>query len=424
MILRSVLGIAVLTAVLWLFSSNKKAINWWTVVKGLALQIILALLVLKVPGVSWAFEKFSLAAVTLLDFTKEGSTFLFGSLITDTDSYGYIFAFQVLPTIIFFSALTSLLYYLGILQKIVKAMAWMMRKTLRLSGAESLAAAGNVFIGQTEAPLLVKPYIAKMSRSELLSLMSGGMATIAGGVLAAYIGFLGGDDPQARLLFAKHLITASVLSAPAALISAKILLPETENVQEVAEINSEDMGSNPLDAISNGTTEGIKLAVNVGAMLLVFTALVYGLNFMFVEGIGSWTGLNDWASNSSGGTYDAFSLQYIMGGIFSPFAWLLGVPSEDLMMVGQLLGEKTILNEFYAYSSLTDMQPLLSERSVILSTYMLCGFANIASIGIQIGGIGTIAPSRRKDLSELSIKALIAGTIASLYTAAVVGLLI
>jgi CNT family concentrative nucleoside transporter len=424
MILRSVLGIAVLTAVLWLFSSNKKAINWWTVVKGLALQIILALLVLKVPGVSWAFEKFSLAAVTLLDFTKEGSTFLFGSLITDTDSYGYIFAFQVLPTIIFFSALTSLLYYLGILQKIVKAMAWMMRKTLRLSGAESLAAAGNVFIGQTEAPLLVKPYIAKMSRSELLSLMSGGMATIAGGVLAAYIGFLGGDDPQTRLLFAKHLITASVLSAPAALISAKILLPETENVQEVAEINSEDMGSNPLDAISNGTTEGIKLAVNVGAMLLVFTALVYGLNFMFVEGIGSWTGLNDWASNSSGGTYDAFSLQYIMGGIFSPFAWLLGVPSEDLMMVGQLLGEKTILNEFYAYSSLTDMQPLLSERSVILSTYMLCGFANIASIGIQIGGIGTIAPSRRKDLSELSIKALIAGTIASLYTAAVVGLLI
>ena len=424
MILRSVLGIAVLTAVLWLFSSNKKAINWWTVVKGLALQIILALLVLKVPGVSWAFEKFSLAAVTLLDFTKEGSTFLFGSLITDTDSYGYIFAFQVLPTIIFFSALTSLLYYLGILQKIVKAMAWMMRKTLRLSGAESLAAAGNVFIGQTEAPLLVKPYIAKMSRSELLSLMSGGMATIAGGVLAAYIGFLGGDDPQARLLFAKHLITASVLSAPAALISAKILLPETENVQEVAEINSEDMGSNPLDAISNGTTEGIHLAVNVSAMLLVFTALVYGLNFMFVEGIGSWTGLNDWACNSSGGTYDAFSLQYIMGGIFSPFAWLLGVPSEDLMMVGQLLGEKTILNEFYAYSSLTDMQPLLSERSVILSTYMLCGFANIASIGIQIGGIGTIAPSRRKDLSELSIKALIAGTIASLYTAAVVGLLI
>ena len=424
MILRSVLGIAVLTAVLWLFSSNKKAINWWTVVKGLALQIILALLILKVPGVSWAFEKFSLAAVTLLDFTKEGSTFLFGSLITDTDSYGYIFAFQVLPTIIFFSALTSLLYYLGILQKIVRAMAWMMRKTLRLSGAESLAAAGNVFIGQTEAPLLVKPYIAKMSRSELLSLMSGGMATIAGGVLAAYIGFLGGDDPEARLLFAKHLITASVLSAPAALISAKILLPETENVQEVAKINSEDMGSNPLDAISNGTSEGIKLAVNVGAMLLVFTALVYGLNYMFVEGIGSWSGLNEWAWNTSNGRYDAFSLQYIMGGIFSPFAWLLGVPSEDLMMVGQLLGEKTILNEFYAYSSLTDMQPHLSERSVILSTYMLCGFANIASIGIQIGGIGTIAPSRRKDLSELSIKALIAGTIASLYTAAVVGLLI
>lgn len=427
MILRSILGIAVLTAVLWLFSSNKKAINWWMVVKGLGLQLILALGVLKVPGVSWAFEKFSLAAVTLLDFTREGSTFLFGSLITDTTSFGYLFAFQVLPTVIFFSAVTSLLYYFGILQKVVKAMAWVMQKTLRLSGAESLAAAGNIFIGQTEAPLLVKPYIAKMSRSELLSLMAGGMATIAGGVLAAYIGYLGGDDPERQLFFAKHLLTASVLSAPAALISAKILLPETEDVEEVAEISSQDMGSNALDAISNGTTEGVKLAVNVGAMLLVFTALVYGVNYLFVEGIGSWTGLNAWAADFTNGRYDSFSLQFIMGAILSPIAWILGVPPEDLLLVGQLLGEKTILNEFYAYVTLTDMKNaglFASERSIVLSTYMLCGFANIASIGIQIGGIGTIAPSRRKDLSELSIKALIAGTVASLYTAAIVGLMI
>ena len=427
MILRSLLGIAVLTAVLWLFSSNKRKVNWAMVGKGLLLQFVLALAVLKVPGVSWAFEKFSLVAVTLLDFTREGSTFLFGSLITETDNFGYLFAFQVLPTVIFFSAVTSLLYYYGILQRVVKAMAWVMQKTLKLSGAESLAAAGNIFIGQTEAPLLVKPYIAGMSRSELLSLMSGGMATIAGGVLAAYIGYLGGDTQEGQLFFAKHLLTASVLSAPAALISAKILLPETEDVIEVAKISSADMGSNALDAISNGTTEGVKLAVNVGAMLLVFTAIVYGANYIFVEGIGSWTGLNAWAAEVTNGRYDSFSLQFIMGALLSPIAWILGVPPADLMLVGQLLGEKTILNEFYAYVSLTEMKNeglFTSERSVILSTYMLCGFANIASIGIQIGGIGVLAPSRRKDLSELSIKALIAGTVASLYTAAIVGLMI
>ncbi len=427
MILRSLLGIAVLTSVLWLFSSNKRKVNWAMVGKGMLLQFVLALAVLKVPGVSWAFEKFSLVAVTLLDFTREGSTFLFGSLITETDNFGYLFAFQVLPTVIFFSAVTSLLYYYGILQRVVKAMAWVMQKTLKLSGAESLAAAGNIFIGQTEAPLLVKPYIAGMSRSELLSLMSGGMATIAGGVLAAYIGYLGGDTQEGQLFFAKHLLTASVLSAPAALISAKILLPETEDVIEVAEISSADMGSNALDAISNGTTQGVKLAVNVGAMLLVFTAIVYGANYIFVEGIGSWTGLNAWATEVTNGRYDSFSLQFIMGALLSPIAWILGVPPADLMLVGQLLGEKTILNEFYAYVSLTEMKNaglFTSERSIILSTYMLCGFANIASIGIQIGGIGVLAPSRRKDLSELSIKALIAGTVASLYTAAIVGLLI
>ena len=356
MILRSLLGIAVLTSVLWLFSSNKRKVNWAMVGKGLLLQFVLALAVLKVPGVSWAFEKFSLVAVTLLDFTREGSTFLFGSLITETDNFGYLFAFQVLPTVIFFSAVTSLLYYYGILQRVVKAMAWVMQKTLKLSGAESLAAAGNIFIGQTEAPLLVKPYIAGMSRSELLSLMSGGMATIAGGVLAAYIGYLGGDTPEGQLFFAKHLLTASVLSAPAALISAKILLPETEDVIEVAEISSADMGSNALDAISNGTTEGVKLAVNVGAMLLVFTAIVYGANYIFVEGIGSWTGLNAWATEVTNGRYDSFSLQFIMGALLSPIAWILGVPPADLMLVGQLLGEKTILNEFYAYVSLTEMK--------------------------------------------------------------------
>jgi len=427
MILRTLLGILVLTGILWLLSSHKKAINWWMVIKGLGLQFILAVAVLKVPGFSWAFDKFSMGAVTLLDFTKEGSEFLFGGLITNTEGFGYLFAFQVLPTIIFFSALTSLLYYYGILQRVVKVMAWVMQKTLKLSGAESLAAAGNIFIGQTEAPLLVKPYIKNMSRSELLCLMSGGMATIAGGVLAAYIGYLGGATEAGKIFFAKHLITASILSAPAAIISAKILLPETEEVDEVAEISRRSMGSNALDAISNGTSEGVKLAVNVGAMLLVFVALVYGVNYIMINTLGEWTGLNTWTREVTNGQFDAFSLQFILGAILSPIAWILGVPISDLMLVGQLLGEKTILNEFYAYVSLTEMREqglFSSERSVVLVTYMLCGFANISSIGIQIGGIGVLAPSRRKELSELGVKALIAGTMASLYTAAIIGLLI
>lgn len=427
MILRTLLGIVVLTAILWAFSSNRKAIKWWTILKGLALQFFLAVAVLKIPGFSWAFDQFSMGAVTLLDFTKEGSEFLFGGLITNTDSFGYLFAFQVLPTIIFFSALTSLFYYYGILQRVVKGMAWIMQKTLKLSGAESLAAAGNIFIGQTEAPLLVKPYIKNMSRSELLCLMSGGMATIAGGVLAAYIGYLGGETEAGKIFFAKHLITASILSAPAAIISAKILLPETEKVEDVARISRQSMGSNALDAISNGTSEGIKLAVNVGAMLLVFVALVYGVNYVIINSVGSWFGLNEWTANITNGQFDSFSLQFMLGALLSPIAWILGIPSADLMLVGQLLGEKTILNEFYAYVSLTEMREqglFSSERSVLLSTYMLCGFANISSIGIQIGGIGVLAPSRRKDLSELGVKSLIAGTMASLYTAAIVGLLI
>lgn len=427
MILRTLLGILILTGLLFLMSSHKKSINWWMVIKGLGLQFILAVAVLKVPGFSWAFDQFSMGAVTVLDFTKEGSEFLFGGLITNTESFGYLFAFQVLPTIIFFSAVTSLLYYYGILQRVVKVMAWVMQKTLKLSGAESLAAAGNIFIGQTEAPLLVKPYIKNMSRSELLCLMSGGMATIAGGVLAAYIGYLGGATEAGKIFFAKHLITASILSAPAAIISAKILLPETEEVDEVAEISRRTMGSNALDAISNGTTEGVKLAVNVGAMLLVFVALVYGANYIMIHTLGEWTGLNVWTQEITNGQFDAFSLQFILGAILSPIAWILGVPTSDLMLVGQLLGEKTILNEFYAYVSLTEMRDqglFSSERSVVLVTYMLCGFANISSIGIQIGGIGVLAPSRRKELSELGVKALIAGTMASLYTAAIIGLLI
>lgn len=425
-IARGIFGVLVLTGILYLMSNNKKSISWNMVLKGLAMQWILAIGVLKVNWISAMFDQISKAAVTLLNFTREGSLFLFGSLIEDIDSMGYIFAFQVLPTIIFFAALTSMLYYWGILQKVVKVMAWIMQKTLKLSGAESLAAAGNIFLGQTEAPLLVKPYIEKMTKSELMSLMSGGMATIAGGVLAAYIGYLGGTDEAQQLFFAKHLITASVLSAPAAIISAKILVPETEPIVETASISTESMGANVLDAISRGTTQGVKLAVNVGAMLLVFTAMVYGFNTI-ITSIGEWAGLNEWAAKVSGGQYQAFNFQFILGQLFSPISWLLGVHSSDLALVGQLIGEKTVLNEFYAYVTLSDLQSagaFTSKRSVILATYILCGFANIASIGIQIGGIGVLAPSRRADLSKLGVRALIAGTVASFYTAAIVATII
>lgn len=425
-VLRGILGLFSLLLITYLLSSNKKAINWKTVFKGLSLQIILAVLVLKVPFVTRIFDAISQIFVKILSFTTAGSEFLFRGLM-DVDTYGFIFAFQVLPTVIFFSALTSILYYYGILQKIVWGFAWVMQKTLRLSGAESLAAAGNIFLGQTEAPLLVKPYVKNMTLSELLCLMSGGMATIAGAVLAAYIGFLGGPDEMNQLYFAKHLLTASVMSAPAAIIAAKILLPETEEVNKDMTIERSSMGGNWLEAIANGTTEGLKLAVNVGAMLLVFTAFIALVNSLLGDLLGDITGLNGVIADLTDGRYQAFSLEFILGYTLSPLTWLLGVSWQDAPAVGQLLGEKTILNEFYAYTTMSGMveKGLFSDpRSMVISTYILCGFANFASIGIQLGGIGAIAPTRRGDLAKLGIKALIAGTLASLYTGVIVGMLI
>ncbi len=425
-VLRGILGLFALLLITYLLSSNKKAINWKTVFKGLSLQLILAILVLKVPFVTRIFDAISQVFVKILSFTTAGSEFLFRGLM-DVDTYGFIFAFQVLPTVIFFSALTSILYYYGILQKIVWGFAWIMHKTLRLSGAESLAAAGNIFLGQTEAPLLVKPYVKNMTLSELLCLMSGGMATIAGAVLAAYIGFLGGPDEMNQLYFAKHLLTASVMSAPAAIIAAKILLPETEQVNKDMTIERSSMGGNWLEAIANGTTEGLKLAVNVGAMLLVFTAFIALVNSLLGDLLGDITGLNGVIADLTDGRYQAFSLEFILGYTLSPLTWLLGVSWQDAPAVGQLLGEKTILNEFYAYTTMSGMveKGLFSDpRSMVISTYILCGFANFASIGIQLGGIGAIAPSRRGDLAKLGVKALIAGTLASLYTGVIVGMLI
>jgi len=426
-LLRGLLGIATLVGIAFLFSRNRKKIDWQLVYKGILIQIVFALLILKVPLVQNGFDWLSSVFVTILGFTREGSIFLFGDLIDNVDSFGYIFAFQVLPTIVFFSALTSLLFYYGILQKIVYAFALFMKKTLKLSGSESLAAAGNIFLGQTESPLLIKPYIEKMTLSELLCLMSGGMATIAGGVLAAYIGFLGGNDSEAQLFFAKHLLAASVMSAPAAVVAAKILLPETEEVNQDMSISKEQLGSNALEAISIGTTQGLKLAVNVGAMLVVFIALISMLNYFLQDFIGDFSGINNWVASISNGQYEGLSLQFILGYSLAPLTWLMGVCPQDIVLVGQLLGEKTILNEFVAYVSLGELKAngsFFEEKSIIIATYILCGFANFASIGIQIGGIGALAPKRTKDLSKLGILALVAGTLACLFTAVIVGMIL
>jgi CNT family concentrative nucleoside transporter len=426
-ILRGILGMTFLLLVCYLLSSNRRKINWRLVISGLALQIVFAVLVLKVEFVALAFDWISDKIVAFLNMSERGSEFLFGGLVTDMNTFGYIFAFKVLPTIVFFSAFTSLLYYLGILQLFVKAFAWVMSKTMHLSGAESLAAAANIFIGQTEAPLVVKPYLDRMTKSEMLCLMVGGMATIAGGVLAAFIAFLGGDSEVEKVLFTKHLLTASIMSAPAAILIAKMLFPETEEVDRKLDISKEKIGSNVLDAISRGTTEGLKLAVNVGAMLLVFTAIMAVFNWITVDWIGGPTGLNEKIIASTDGRFDGLSMQYILGNIFAPVAWIIGVPAEDITVVGQLLGEKTILNEFYAYATLSELKQsgtLVNYRSIVIATYALCGFANFASIGIQIGGIGVLAPSQRKTLARFGIKALIGGTVAALLTATIAGMLI
>ncbi len=424
---RGVLGMIVLLIITFLFSSNRKAIDWKTVGLGLSFQLIIAIGVLKVPFVQKIFEFVGAIFVKVLDFTRAGSEFLFSGLVSDMSSFGFIFAFQVLPTIIFFSALTSLLFYLGVIQWIVKGLAWLLSKVLKISGAESLSVAGNIFLGQTEAPLLIKAYLEKMNRSEILLVMIGGMATVAGAVLAAYIGFLGGDDEALRLLYAKHLLAASVMAAPGAIIISKILYPQTEEVNTDVKVSSEKIGSNILDAIANGTTEGLNLAMNVAAMLLVFIAFIAMLNYgLFL--VGGITGLNEWISGNT--SYESFSLEFVLGYVFAPLMWLIGVASEDTALMGQLLGIKLAASEFVGYIQLSELKNVASathltyNKSVIMATYMLCGFANFASIGIQIGGIGSLAPGQRKTLSEFGMKALIGGTIASLMSATIAGMII
>lgn len=423
---RGVIGIFSILLLSFLFSANKRAINWKTVGVGLAAQLILAIGVLKVPFVQAIFEFVGKIFVKILDFTAEGSEFLLGDLM-NVDSYGFIFLFQILPTIIFFSALTSLLFYLGVIQVVVKGMAWVLTKLMNISGAEGLSVAGNIFLGQTESPLMIKAYLEKMTKSEILLVMIGGMATVAGGVLAAYIGFLGDGDPAKRLEFARHLLAASVMAAPGAIVVSKILYPQQEKIQRTAEVSQEKIGSNILDAISNGTSEGLRLAANVGAMLLVFIAFIALINYS-LESFGNLVGLNSIIAQNS--PYNSFSLESILGFIFAPVMWLIGVPKEDVMLMGQLLGIKLAASEFVGYIQLAELKNpanLLSlnyQKSVIMATYMLCGFANFASIGIQIGGIGSLAPGKRKLLSEFGMKALIGGTFASLLSATIAGMII
>ena len=423
---RGILGMGILLLIAFLFSVNRRQIAWKTVGIGLLSQIIIAIGVLKINFIKRIFESLGNFFIKILEYTGEGTKMLLGEF-GNVDTYGFIFVFQALPVIIFFSALSSILYYFGVIQKVVGFLAWGLTKLFKISGTESLSVAGNIFLGQTEAPLLIKGYLEKMNRSEVFLLMVGGMATVAGSVLGAYIGFLGGDDPVQRLEFAKSLLAASVMAAPGAVVIAKIIYPQTEEIITDIKVSHDKIGENFLSAISIGTGEGIKMAVNVAAMLLVFIALIALINNIF-SGVGDLLGLNVWVSNNT--VYKSFSVEFLLGYIFAPLMWLIGVAKEDMTLMGQLLGIKIVASEFIGYTQLVDLKNSTSsihfsyQKSVVMATYMLCGFANFASIGIQVGGIGILAPKARKLLTELGFKAMIAGSLVSLMSATIAGIIL
>jgi len=432
--LRGLLGIVFIIGIAYLLSAKKQRIDWKLIVTGLVLQIVIAIAVLRVPFVRGIFEGIGSGFVTFLSFAADGAQFLFGDLARNSEgtanakhNLGFLFAFQALPTVVFFSAVTAGLYYLGILQKIVFVFAWIMAKTMRLSGAESLSAAGNVFLGQTEAPLLVRPFIGRMTTSELHCLMTGGMATIAGSVMGAYISFLGGTERDQLIRFATYLLCASIMNAPAAIVISKIFQPELEpeKLDKSLHVNKETIGVNLVDALASGAAVGLKLALNIGAMLLSFIAIIYALNWILVDGIGSWTGLNAWVVESTDGAFNGFSLQYLFGQVFRVFAFMMGADWNETLQVGSLLGQKMVINEFVAYLSLSEMKVAgqLSEKSIVIATYALCGFANFSSIAIQIGGIGGMAPERQGDISRLGMRSLLAATLATMLSATIAGAL-
>ena len=400
------LGIFVILGIAWALSSDRKRINWRLVVLGSGVQLLFALLILKTPWGREAFDGVGRVVTGFLDIADEGSRFIFGD-----DFQDHFFAFKVLPTIIFFSSFITVLYYLGVMQWVVKGFAWVMMRLLRTSGAESLSASANIFVGQTEAPLLIRPYVASMTNSELMAVMTGGFATIAGGVLVAYVGLLQETFPDV----AGHLLAASVMSAPAALVMAKLMIPETEHSLTAGNVSIEveKPWANVIDAAAEGAGQGLKLALNVGAMLLAFIGLVALVDF----------GLS-WAGGLFG--FAELSLEWLLGWLLRPLAWVMGVPWEESGRVGALLGLKTASNEFYAYARMGQMiaENPMSERATVVATYALCGFANFSSIAIQIGGIGAIAPERRSDLARLGMPAMIAGTLACFQTATIAGLLV
>lgn len=425
-LVRGLIGMLSLLFIAYLLSKERKQIVWKTVGLGLLAQVIIAIGVLKINWVKWLFESLGGLFINILEYTGEGAKMLLGQF-GDVDKYGFIFVFQALPVIIFFSALSSILYYFGIIQKVVGFLAWGLTRLFKISGTESLSVAGNIFLGQTEAPLMIKAYLEKMNRSEIFLVMVGGMATVAGSVLGAYISFLGGNDPVQRLEFAKSLLAASVMAAPGAVAIAKIIYPQTDEIQNEVEVSRDIIGSNFLSAISIGTNEGVKMAVNVGAMLLVFIALIAMLSSI-LAGFGDFIGLNAWIAENT--VYKIFSIEFILGYLFAPLMWLIGIAKEDMALMGQLIGIKLVASEFVGYTQLVDLKNtsntihLTYQKSVIMATYMLCGFANFASIGIQVGGIGIIAPKIRNILTELGLKAMIAGTLVSLMSATIAGVIL
>lgn len=444
-LIRGIFGIIVILGIAYLFSNNKKKINIRLVLSGLSLQIIFAILIVKGEALGkifaplayplYFFKWLSGIFVLLLNFTTEGAQFVFGNLAKSPgskDSLGMFFAFQVLPTIIFFASLTSILYYLGIMQKIVKGMAWVMLKVMGTSGAESLSCTANIFVGQTEAPLLVKPFIKTMTNSELLTIMVGGMATIAGGVMAAYIQILGQSYSvmhnvplqQAQLMFATHLLGASFMAAPAALLISKILFPETEEpvTKGTIKLEIEKNGSNVLEAAAAGASDGVQLALNVAGMLIAFIALIALINYI-LQGVGYYLGFNSYLQQNFG---QPLNLQLILGFIFQAIAWAIGVPTDSILQFGSLFGTKIVLNEFVAYVNLGNMianKSLVSDKAIYMATYALCGFANFSSIAIQLGGLTPMAPDRRSDIAKLGLKAVLGGSLATLMTATLAGIL-
>ena len=422
-IARGILGVCILLSVCWVFSVDRKAVNWRLVVSGLALQSVLVFLMLKVPVVEKSVESIALFFKLVIDFAAVGSEFLFGELVTN-ETYHAQLGFRVLPSIIFFAAIISILYYLGILQRIVYAFAWLMQRTMKLSGAETLSAAANVFIGYTEAPLVVRPYIERMTRSEILCLMTVGMATMSGTILGIYMSVIGGGDEVKTVAAGKHLITASLMTAPIALVVSKILYPETEKVDQNLKVSRESIGVNIFDAVATGTHQGLRLAVTVLALLIVFISLIHLCNYITRDWIGEWLQVNQWIASATEGKFEGLTLQFMAAVIFAPVAWVIGIDAEHALLVGQLLGERIVLTEFIAYLSLGDMIStgiLTDPKAIVISTFALCGFAHLSSCSIIIGGLSTLAPGQRHNFASLVLRALAGGTISTLINDSVAG---